>query len=73
VVAEVMTEVGMDEGVLSGRNQWMVLLLLKTGNGLVDKTEEVFGGGEIRGREADDGGLGGGDSSNEHRIVIPKG
>jgi len=50
---EVVTKVGMDEGVLSGKNQWMVLLLLKLGDGLVDKTKESFGGGEISGWGAD--------------------
>ena len=38
VVAEVVTKVGVDVGVLSGGNRWSVLLLLKTGDGLVDET-----------------------------------
>jgi len=50
VVAEVVTKVGVDEGVLSGGNRGLVLLLLKLGDGLVDETEEAFRGGEIRGR-----------------------
>ena len=66
MVAEVVAEMGVDEGVLSGGNQWSVLLLLKLGNGLVDETEETFGSGEIGRRGADmvsgglrdDGGVG---------------
>jgi len=66
VVAEVMTKVGVDKGILSGGNWWTVLLLLKLGNGLVDETKESFGSGEIGGRGADiiggglwdDGGVG---------------
>jgi len=58
--------VGVDEGVLSGGNRWTVLLLLKLGDGLVDKTEEAFGSGEVGRRGADvvsgglwdDGGVG---------------
>ena len=46
---EVVTKVGVDEGVLSGGNQGSVLLLLKLGDSLVDKTKEAFGGGEIGG------------------------
>jgi len=53
MVVEVMTKVGVGEGVLSGGNQWLVLLLLKMGDGLVDKTKEAFRGGEIGGRGAD--------------------
>ena len=53
MVAEVVTEVGMDAGVLSGGNWWSVLLLLKAGDGLVDETEEAFGGGEIGGQGTD--------------------
>jgi len=53
VVTEVVTKVGVDEGVLSGGNQWLVLLLLKSGDGLVDETKETFRSGEIRGRGAD--------------------
>jgi len=44
---EVMTEMGIDKGVLSGGNWWTVLLLLKLGNGLVDETKESFGSGEV--------------------------
>ena len=44
---------GVDIGVLSGRNWWTVLLLLKLGDGLVDETKESFRGGEIGGRGAD--------------------
>ena len=66
VVAEVMIKMGMGKGVLSGGNQWAVLLLLKLGNGLIDKAEETFGSGEVRGQGADvvgrglwdDGGVG---------------
>jgi len=50
VVTEVMTKVVVDEGILSGGNWWTVLLLLKLGNGLVDKIKESFGGGEIKGQ-----------------------
>jgi len=39
---EVVTKMGIDEGILSGGNQWMVLLLLKLGNGLIDETKESF-------------------------------
>jgi len=53
VVVEVVTKVGMDEGVLSGGDWWTVLLLLKLGNGLVDETKESFRSGKIRGRGAD--------------------
>jgi len=52
VVAEVVTEMGVDKGILSGGNRWSVLLLLKLGDGLVDKTKETFGSGEIRGQGA---------------------
>jgi len=50
---EVVTEVIVDEGVLSGGNRWLVLLLLKPGDGLVDETKKAFGSGEIGGRGAD--------------------
>ena len=50
---EVTTEVGMSEGVLSGGNRWTVLLLLKLGNGLVDKTKESFRSGEVGRWQAD--------------------
>jgi len=53
VVVEVVAEVGMGEGILSGGNQWLVLLLLKLGNGLVDETKEAFRGWEVGGRGAD--------------------
>ena len=53
VVAEVMTNVGVDKGVLSGGNWWSVLLLLKLGDGLVDETKESFRSGKVRGRGAD--------------------
>jgi len=52
MVAEVVTKVGMDVGVLSGGNRWSVLLLLKLGNSLIDKTEESFGSREVGGRGA---------------------
>jgi len=66
MVAEVVTEVGVDKGVLSGGNWWSVLLLLKLGDSLVDETKEAFGSGEVRGwgadmisgRLQDDGGVG---------------
>jgi len=60
VVAEIVTEVGVDEGVLSGGNRWLVLLLLKLGDGLVDETEETFGSREIGrwGADVVSGGLG---------------
>ena len=66
MVTEVVTEVVAGEGVLSGGNRWMVLLLLKLGDSLVDKTKEAFGSGEVRGWETDmvggglqdDGGVG---------------
>jgi len=66
VVAEVMIEMGVGEGILSGGNQWAVLLLLKLGNGLIDKAKETFGSGEVRGQGVDmvgrglwdDGGVG---------------
>ena len=66
MVAEVVTEVSMDEGVLSGGNWWSVLLPLKLGDGLVDKTKKSFRSGEIGGQGADmvggglwdDGGVG---------------
>jgi len=111
VVAEVVTKVGMDKGVLSGGHRLLVLLLLKLGDGLVDKTKESFRSGEFGGwgmdvvggglwddrgvgqwvdqqdagqnsvsvpriledRGKEDGGLRGGDGSNEGRVVIPKG
>jgi len=50
MVVEVVTKVGVDKGILSGGNQWSVLLLLKLGDGLVDETEKAFGSGEIGGR-----------------------
>jgi len=53
VVAEVVTKVSVDKGVLSGGNWWLVLLLLKLGNGLVNKTKEAFRSGEIGGWGAD--------------------
>ena len=53
MVMEVVTEVGVDEGVLSGGNRWSVLLVLKLGDGLVDETKESFGNGEIRRWRAD--------------------
>ena len=53
MVAEVVAKVGMDEGILSGGNQWSVLLFLKLGDSLVDETKESFGGGEIGGWGAD--------------------
>jgi len=66
VVMEVGTEVGMGEGVLRGGNWWMVLLLLKLGDGHIDEAKETFGSGEIGGWGAnviggglwDDGGVG---------------
>jgi len=66
VVTEVVTKVGVDEGILSGGNRWMVLFLLKMGDGLVDETKESFRSGEvggwqvnmIGGRLWDDGGVG---------------
>jgi len=42
----------MDEGILSGGNWQSVRLLLKLGDGLVDKTKESFRSGEIGGRGA---------------------
>jgi len=38
VVVEVVTKMGVDEGILSGGNWWAVLLLLKLGDGLVNET-----------------------------------
>ena len=60
MVAEFVTEVGTDEGVLSGGNQWLVLLLLKLGDGLVNETEKTFGSGELGrwGVDVVSGGLG---------------
>jgi len=53
VVAEVVTEMGVDEGVLSGGNWGSVLFLLKLGDGLVDETKESFRSWEIGGWRAD--------------------
>jgi len=50
---EVATEAAMGEGILSGGNQWMVLLLLKLGDGLINETKETFRSGEIGGGRAD--------------------
>ena len=66
MVAEVVTKIGVDRSVLSGGNWWLVLLLLKLGDGLVDETKESFRSGEIGRRGADvvsgglrdDGGVG---------------
>jgi len=59
VVAEIVAKMGVDEGVLSGGNQWTVLLLLKLGDGLVDEIKESFGSGEVgrRGTDVVGGGL----------------
>jgi len=53
VVIEIVTKMVVGGGILSGKNQWLVLLLLKLGDGLVDETKESLGSGEVRGWGAD--------------------